>query len=107
MWQCWRARKKTVKSVTEADDKMKKVEIYTTKTCGYCYAAKRLLNKKGISFKEMDVAGDPVKRAEMTQRSAGGRTVPQIFVGDIYVGGCDELYSLEHAGKLEPLLNGL
>ena len=61
MLQHWRARKKTVKSVIEADDKMKKVEIYTTQTCGYCFAAKRLLKKKGVSFKEMDVAGDPAK----------------------------------------------
>ena len=54
----------------------------------------------------MDIAGDLAKRAEMSKRSEGGRTVPQIFVGDMHVGGYDELFSLEHAGKLEPLLNG-
>ena len=85
---------------------MNKVEIYTTQTCGYCFAAKRLLNKKDVAFTELDVSGDHEKRAEMVKRSEGGRTVPQIFIGDIHVGGCDELYSLESAGKLDVLLNG-
>lgn len=83
---------------------MKNVEIYTTPTCGFCHAAKRLLTQKGISFSEISLAQHPEKRAEMMQRSHGGRTVPQIFVGETHVGGCDDLYALEHAGKLDALL---
>lgn len=84
---------------------MKNVEIYTTPTCGYCHAAKRLLSSKGVSFSEISLAQHPEKRAEMTQRSGGGRTVPQIFVGQTHVGGCDDLYALEQAGKLDALLS--
>jgi glutaredoxin 3 len=83
---------------------MKPVEIYTTPLCGYCHAAKRLLTKKGVSFTEIDVSRDPDLRATMTQRSNGGRTVPQIFVGETHVGGCDDLYALESAGRLDLLL---
>lgn len=83
---------------------MKPVEIYTTSSCGFCHAAKRLLSSKGVSFSEIDVGRDPARRAEMTQRARGGRTVPQIFIGDRHVGGCDDLYALERAGKLDPLL---
>lgn len=82
---------------------MKSVEIYTTPFCGFCFAAKRLLTEKGISFSEIDVSRDPAIRQEMIQRARGGRTVPQIFVGETHVGGCDELYMLERSGKLEPL----
>ncbi|QQA42908.1 glutaredoxin 3 [Pelagovum pacificum] len=83
---------------------MQPVEIYTTPICGFCHAAKRLLNEKGVNFNEIDVMQDPDRKAEMVQRAQGGRTVPQIFVGDIHVGGCDELYALERAGKLDALL---
>ena len=83
---------------------MKSVEIYTSPLCGFCHAAKRLLTQKGISFSEIDVLMQPNRKAEMIQRANGGRTVPQIFVGDTHVGGCDELYALERAGKLDPLL---
>jgi glutaredoxin 3 len=83
---------------------MKPVDIYTTPLCGYCHAAKRLLTKKGVTFTEIDVSRDPELRATMTQRSNGGRTVPQIFVGETHVGGCDDLYALEGAGRLDPLL---
>ena len=83
---------------------MKSVEIYTSPLCGFCHAAKRLLTQKGISFSEIDVLMQPNRKAEMIQRANGGRTVPQIFVGDTHVGGCDELYELERAGKLDPLL---
>ena len=84
---------------------MSKVEIYTTPTCGYCAAAKRLLGQKGVSFTEIDVAAQPARRAEMTQRANGGRTVPQIFIDGQHIGGCDDLYALESARKLDPLLN--
>ena len=83
---------------------MKPVEIYTTPICGFCHAAKRLLNQKGIAFSEINVMTAPDRRAEMMQRAKGRHTVPQIFVGDTHVGGCDDLYALERAGKLDPLL---
>ncbi|MEL6126826.1 MAG: glutaredoxin 3 [Pseudomonadota bacterium] len=83
---------------------MKPITIYTTPICGYCSAAKRLLTEKGAVFTEIDVMRDPSRRAEMTQRANGGRTVPQIFIGDEHVGGCDDLYALDRAGKLDGLL---
>ena len=83
---------------------MQPVEIYTTPICGFCHAAKRLLTQKGVSFTEIDVMKDPSKKAEMTQRANGGRTVPQVFIGSTHVGGCDDLYALERSGKLDPLL---
>jgi glutaredoxin 3 len=83
---------------------MKPVEIYTTPLCGYCHAAKRLLTSKGVAFTEIDVSRDPDLRAAMTRRSNGGRTVPQIFVGETHIGGCDDLYALDGAGRLDPLL---
>lgn len=83
---------------------MKTVEIYTSPLCGFCHAAKRLLNEKGVSFSEIDVLANPTRKAEMIDRANGGRTVPQIFVGEVHVGGCDELYALEREGKLDPLL---
>jgi glutaredoxin 3 len=85
---------------------MHTVEIYTTPVCGYCRMAKQLLGRKGIDFTEIDVSADPGLRSAMVERAGGRRTVPQIFVGPTYVGGCDELYALERAGKLDPLLNG-
>jgi glutaredoxin 3 len=83
---------------------MQQIEIYTSPLCGFCHAAKRLLKQKGANFSEIDVLADPNRKPEMVQRANGGRTVPQIFVGDTHVGGCDELYALERAGKLDPLL---
>lgn len=83
---------------------MNPVEIYTSPLCGFCHAAKRLLNKKGISFSEVNILANPGRKAEMIKRANGGRSVPQIFVGDIHVGGCDELHALENAGKLDALL---
>ena len=85
---------------------MQPIEIYTTPYCGFCHAAKRLLNSKGAAFTEIDVAEEPSRRPEMVQRANGGRTGPQIFVGETHVGGCDELYALERAGKLDTLLAG-
>jgi len=83
---------------------MKIVEIYTSPLCGFCHAAKRLLTHKGVSFAEIDVAVSPLGRQEMMQRANGRHTVPQIFVGQTHIGGCDELYALERSGKLDPLL---
>lgn len=84
---------------------MKTVEIYTSPLCGFCHAAKRLLAKKGVSFSEVNVMTDPKRRAEMMQRANGRHTVPQIFIGDSHVGGCDELHALERAGKLDQMLS--
>jgi glutaredoxin 3 len=72
--------------------------------CPFCHKAKALLWEKSVEFSEIDVAMDPEKRAEMIERSAGRNTVPQIFIGDTHVGGCDELYELNASGKLDPLL---
>ncbi|WP_424985783.1 glutaredoxin 3 [Microbulbifer sp. S227A] len=83
---------------------MQPVEIYTSPLCGYCHAAKRLLDQKGVDFSEIDVLANPERKPEMIQRAQGGRTVPQIFVGDLHVGGCDDLFALERAGKLDALL---
>ena len=83
---------------------MADVEIYTTPICGFCQAAKRLLTQKGVSFTEIDLFKQPDRRAEMLGRSGGRHTVPQIFVGETHVGGCDDLYALDRAGKLDPLL---
>jgi glutaredoxin 3 len=85
---------------------MRPVEIYTTQTCPYCYAAKRLLQRKGVTFTEIDVSRDPKLRDAMTRRAGGRRTVPQIFIGGIHVGGSDDLHDLNDAGKLDPLLAG-
>lgn len=83
---------------------MRPVEIYTTPTCGYCAMAKRLLQRKGVTYREIDVSADPSLRAAMVQRADGRRTVPQIFIGPVHVGGSDDLHALERAGKLDALL---
>ncbi|TVS01078.1 MAG: glutaredoxin 3 [Rhodobacteraceae bacterium] len=85
---------------------MQAIEIYTSPLCGFCHAAKRLLKAKGASFTEIDLSREPGRRAEMTSRANGGRTVPQIFIGETHVGGCDELYALDRVGKLDTLLKG-
>ena len=84
---------------------MQPVTIYTSQFCGFCHSAKRLLAQKGAAFDEIDVGGNPALRQEMMQKS-GRYTVPQIWIGDTHVGGCDELYDLERSGKLDPLLAG-
>lgn len=83
---------------------MKQVEIYTTPICGFCSAAKRLLDQKGVAYAETNVMAQPAKKDEMMKRANGGRTVPQIFIGGEHIGGCDDLYALERAGKLDAKL---
>jgi glutaredoxin 3 len=83
---------------------MTSVEIYTTPYCQYCQWAKELLSRKGVSFREIDVTADRQTRQQMVERTNGRTTVPQIFIGATHVGGCDELYALEEAGQLDPLL---
>ena len=85
---------------------MTSVEIYTSPLCGFCHAAKRLLTSKGVSFSEIDVSGDPSLRQAMMARANGRTSVPQIFIGGAHVGGCDDLFSLERAGKLDGMLAG-
>jgi len=85
---------------------MPKVEIYTTATCPYCMRAKMLLAEKNVAFTEIAVDGDPVLRGKMSERAHGRTTVPQIFIGDRHVGGCDDLYALESQGDLDALLAG-
>jgi glutaredoxin 3 len=80
------------------------IVVYSTLLCPYCHRAKALLRQKGVVFTEIDVSMDVEKRAEMTKRANGRHTVPQIFVGEIHVGGCDDLYALDEAGKLDSLL---
>ncbi len=83
---------------------MAEIEVYTTPICPYCLSAKDLLRRKGVAFLEINVAGEPQRRAEMIARANGRTTVPQIFVGDTHVGGCDDLYALDEAGELDRLL---
>jgi glutaredoxin 3 len=83
---------------------MASVDIYTRQLCSYCHWAKELLSRKGVDFREIDVTGNAEMRQEMVQRAQGRMTFPQIFIGATHVGGCDELYALEEAGKLDPLL---
>jgi glutaredoxin 3 len=83
---------------------MPEIEVYTTPICPYCLSAKELLRRKGLPFLEINVAGEPQRRAEMIARANGRTTVPQIFVGGTHLGGCDDLYALEEAGELDRLL---
>ena len=85
---------------------MPEVVVYSRPWCGYCTRAKMLLASKGVTFEEIDVRGDPDLWDEMVRRSGGRTTVPQIFIGERHVGGCDDLFDLERIGQLEPLLRG-
>ena len=85
---------------------MPQVEIYTTSSCPYCQAAKRLLAKKNVAFTEIDVGREPARRQEMTQRAGGRRTVPQIFIDGHHVGGSDDIHALDAEGRLDPMLAG-
>jgi len=82
------------------------IVIYTKSTCPYCREAKNLLRSKGAPFEEVSVDGDRAGQVAMAARTGGHSTVPQIFIGDVHVGGCDELYELESAGRLDGLLAG-
>ncbi len=83
---------------------MPKVVIYSTGACPFCVRARMLLKQKDIAFEEVRVDLDPSRRPEMEERARGGSSVPQIFIGDMHVGGCDELYALERGGRLDALL---
>jgi len=83
---------------------MAEVTLYTTAWCFHCRRAKALLDRRGVSYVEIDVDSDPRREREMVERSGGRRTVPQIFIGQHHVGGADELYELERRGELDGLL---
>ncbi|HUS95304.1 MAG TPA: glutaredoxin 3 [Hyphomicrobiaceae bacterium] len=83
---------------------MPTIVVYSTMLCPYCFMAKKLLNQKGVAFEEIDVGRNPQFRREMQEKSGGRHTVPQIFFGDRHIGGCDDLYDLDRAGQLDPLL---
>ncbi|WP_375740556.1 glutaredoxin 3 [Pseudomonas boanensis] len=82
---------------------MAEIVVYSSAWCPYCIRAKHLLDSKGVKYEEISVDGNPAVRAEMT-RKAGRTSVPQIWIGQAHVGGCDDLYALERAGKLDALL---
>ena len=84
---------------------MKKIEIYTTNKCPFCFAAKDLLTKKNLPFTEVDFSGDAPGRAALKDRVNGLTSVPQIFIGEAHIGGCDDLYELENTGELDILLS--
>jgi glutaredoxin 3 len=86
------------------EKKMARVEIYTRAFCGYCTAAKRLLDGKGVAYEEYDLSLGGPKRAEMIERTNGRSTFPQIFIDGVHVGGCDDLHALDDAGRLDPML---
>jgi len=82
----------------------KRVEIYSTMLCPFCYRAKKLLQSKGVAFKEIDVMLRPAKRREMVERAGGRTSVPQIFVDGAHIGNCDEIFALEAQGRLDAIL---
>ena len=83
---------------------MAEVKVYTASCCCYCHMAKELLRQKGAAFEEIDLTGKPDLRAELSGRAGGRQTVPQIWIGTVHVGGCDDLLALDRDGKLDPLL---
>jgi glutaredoxin 3 len=90
--------------VPELETEMASVVIYTRQYCGYCSAAKALLEKKGVDYVEHDATGKPEIRSEMIDKAHGRTTFPQIFINGQHVGGCDDIHALDRAGKLDPLL---
>jgi glutaredoxin 3 len=81
-----------------------RVVIYTADLCGFCSAARRLLAQKGVAFEEIDTTGQPSVRAQLVAKAGGRTSVPQIWIGDVHVGGCDDLYALDRAGRLDAML---
>ncbi len=90
--------------ITKQECTMLKIEVYSKEVCPYCVRAKKLLTKKGVSFTEIDIAQQTELRDAMIKRANGKQTVPQIFINDKHIGGCDDLYALDAAGKLDGLL---
>ena len=86
---------------------MAKVEIYTWTTCPFCIRAKALLTSKGVAYTEYDITGDDAARDKMLERANGRRSVPQIFINDAHIGGCDDIHDLDARGRLDELLEGV
>ncbi len=84
---------------------MANIEIYTSPFCGFCYRAKLILNDKGVDYIEVDIISQPKRHSEMIGRAGGLQTVPQIFIDNQHIGGCDELYELEAKDKLDSILD--
>lgn len=85
---------------------MPRIVIYTIDWCPYCSAAKHLLTQKGARFEEINLTGQPTERAKLARKAGGLTTVPQIWIGETHVGGCDDLHDLDARGRLDPLLAG-
>ena len=85
---------------------MPNITVYSGPSCPYCVRAKQLLSKKGVAFTDIDVKADQAKFDEMLAKTGGRKTIPQIFIGDKHIGGCDDLYALDAAGKLDAMLAG-
>lgn len=83
---------------------MAKIVVYTTNYCPYCVKAKQLLTKKGVEFTEIDLTHNDAARLDLVKKAGGRKTVPQIFINDQHIGGCDDLYALDAKGELDPLL---
>jgi glutaredoxin 3 len=96
----------SINGVTTGAQKTPEITMYTTRYCPYCVRARMLLETKGVAFQDIAVDGNPVLRQEMVEKSKL-YTVPQIWIGDQHIGGCDELYQLEHQGELDALLSEL
>jgi glutaredoxin 3 len=88
----------------DAERAMPEVEIYTTMFCPYCARARALLERKGVDYTEIDIIEEPQRRDEMIRRAGGRTTVPQIFIDNEHIGGCDDMVALDRAGKLDPKL---
>ena len=93
-----------MEGLRQTGESMAEITIYTRMMCGYCSAAKRLLDSKGVDYTEHDASFSPELRQEMIARASGRSTFPQIFIGDVHVGGCDDLHALEREGRLDALL---
>ena len=85
---------------------MAEIEIYVSPFCGFCHRAKRLLDTKGVAYREIDIFREPARREEMVARAGGRQTVPQIFIAGRHIGGSDDLAALDSEGELDPLLDG-
>ena len=83
---------------------MPKIEIYAWSTCPFCRRAKALLDSKGVDYTEYDITGDDAARAKMVERTGGPKSVPQIFVDDQLIGGCDDIHALDDKGELDPII---
>jgi glutaredoxin 3 len=95
-----------IAALTRKDFIMPAITVYSGPGCPFCERAKMLLKKKGAAFEDINVKADPAKLEEMSQKSQGRKTIPQIFIGDKHIGGCDDLYALDAEGKLDALLAG-